>query len=109
MYVCMHMWVSVPSEMGDIVPDEDVVEAAGATELYARDFRPLRSLGKGASGQVHLVLHTPSLSLVARKSVDIWDKAKRAQMRKELVHMRLMLSLLSHSHSHSHSHSMEPY
>lgn len=48
------------------------------------DLIKLDRLGAGASGQVHLALHTPSLRLVALKEVRLFDKEKRKQMAAEL-------------------------
>ena len=48
------------------------------------DLVKLDHLGAGASGQVHLAVHTPSLRLVALKEVRLFDKEKRKQMAAEL-------------------------
>lgn len=52
--------------------------------LQINDLVTLRVLGNGASGVVHLTMHMPSLTLVARKQVSVHDKSTRQQFVQEL-------------------------
>ena len=53
-------------------------------ELRLTDLVRLSDLGAGASGTVVKALHVPSLTLVALKTVSVFDKADRHQLVKEL-------------------------
>lgn len=50
-----------------------------------KEFRKGPTIGAGAAGRVYLALHEPSLLAVAMKTVNVFDKALRSQLMKELM------------------------
>lgn len=66
--------------------DEQKKETHKSTFFHVspEDMFDMGNLGKGAGGYVKKCLHVPTLQLIALKSVDVFDKAKRQQLVHEL-------------------------
>lgn len=63
--------------------------ASSPSKSVSSEFGPeniveLRKLGKGASGTVYLALHLPTLTLLAQKTLGVFDQSVRHQFVKEM-------------------------
>jgi hypothetical protein len=61
-------------------------------KLNSQTLEQLGLLGRGASGQVAKMLHVPSMTLVALKSIDVSERARRAQLVQELFELDTLSS-----------------
>ncbi len=52
---------------------------AGPGGFAIDELVPLRVLGRGASGVVHLALHLPTMTLVAQKNIGVFEQGLRHQ------------------------------
>lgn len=71
--------------------EDEVQTMRGADQLLGfhmkslSEFRKGPTIGAGAAGRVYIALHQPSSLAVAMKTVNVFDKALRSQLMKELV------------------------
>lgn len=69
-------------------PDEQKMGTSMSPRTFfhvsPEDIYDMGILGKGAGGFVKKCLHTPTLQIIALKSVDVFDKSKRQQLVHEL-------------------------